>query len=440
MQDLRSIILSDLKARIGSSSCESWFSKVDFILEPVPTSISVQVDGVANMTSSALARVKVICPSSFVKSWIELNYRDLLSFLIRNSLRINEVEIEFSVNNIKETLNLKKATGILSKISTPLNPRLTFENFIVDSSNEFAFQVMHNNSSHIFLNGASGNGKTHLGQALVKKAVRDGLHVCYINSQEYVYKFISAIRDDTLIQLKQALFNLDLLIIDDVQFMANKRGTQELLFEVLLQLSSQNKQLVMIGDSQLGLSDRILSRMSGELSVLIKEPSFSLKLKILENKSKKLVNKDVLNFMASTLHGSIRELEGAILRIESHIDFFGTKIDLLNINQILQDLHIQQKKEISIDTLFKVISEFYGISRDQLLSKSRVHILSHARSIAMFILRNLFKKSLVDIGKIFGNTSHTNALQNIRKTESSLKNNQHLRNELIEIEARLNGK
>lgn len=423
---------------MGHSSVQSWFGKVEFELYEERERLILQPDGSAKVVSvEPIKKLKVICPSTFIKNWIEVNYFNVLSQVV--STILSEIEIEFYLNLKKnqEPTAPKKSLGNLSKISTPLNPKLTFENFIVDPSNEFAFRAIRN-SKQIFLTGESGNGKTHLGQALVKLAISEGLQTCYIHTQEYAAKFITAIRENTLLQFKQNFYNIDLLVIDDIQFMKNKRATQELFLEILMHLLTHNKRLIMIGDSYNGLSDKIISYINGGLCARIGEPSGELKFKILKDRAKEKLNEEIIDFIVKNLEGSIRELEGAILRIKTHIDFFGSSVDLKNINQLLYDLHIYKKREISTNDLLTAISEFYGISLSQLISKGRSSIFSHARSIAMFMLRDLLKKSLLDIGQIFGNTSHTNALQNIRKIENRFKENVYLRNEIEGIKAKLN--
>jgi chromosomal replication initiator protein len=331
----------------------------------------------------------------------------------------------------------------LSKNSTHLNPNLLFENFVTGKANQLAhaaaFQVADSPGktyNPLFIYGGVGLGKTHLIQAIGNqyKVENKEAKICYVHATNYVTDVVRAFQTKQFDQFKQYYNSLDLLLIDDIQFIADKPGTQQEFFYTLNSLIDTNKQVVITCDTFpkeiTGIEPRLTSRFSCGLTVAIEPPSLEMRVAILLQKSsisKDPIGEDVAFFIAKHVRSNIRELEGALNRIEAFARFHKRVISVELAKEALKDLLAAQNKQVSIENIQKTVSDFYRIKLFDLLSKKRTRIFARPRQIAMCLARELTQLSLPEIGNAFGGRDHSTVLHAC-KTIENLRNSDEVIN------------
>jgi chromosomal replication initiator protein len=330
-----------------------------------------------------------------------------------------------------------------SKNSSHLNPNLIFENYVTGKANQLAhaaaFQVADSPGTTynpLFIYGGVGLGKTHLIQAIGNQFIKDNpqAKICYVHATNYVTDVVRAFQTKQFDQFKQYYNSLDLLLIDDIQFIADKPGTQQEFFYTLNSLIDTNKQVVITCDTFpkeiSGIEPRLTSRFSCGLTVAIEPPSLEMRVAILLQKSalsKNPINEDVAFFIAKHVRSNIRELEGALNRIEAFARFHKRVISVDLAKEALKDLLSAQNKQVSIENIQKTVSDFYRIKLFDLLSKKRTRIFARPRQIAMCLARELTQLSLPEIGNAFGGRDHSTVLHAC-KTIESLRNSDEVIN------------
>jgi chromosomal replication initiator protein len=335
--------------------------------------------------------------------------------------------------------NQKKLSNNISN----LNNSLLFENFVTGKANQLAhaaaFQVADSPGTSynpLFIYGGVGLGKTHLIQAIGNKFKNENqlAKICYVHATNYVTDVVRAFQTKQFDQFKQYYNSLDLLLIDDIQFIADKPGTQQEFFYTLNSLIDTNKQVVITCDTFpkeiAGIEPRLTSRFSCGLTVAIEPPSLEMRVAILLQKSavsKNPIAEDVAFFIAKHVRSNIRELEGALNRIEAFARFHKRVITVELAKDALKDLLAAQNKQVSIENIQKTVSDFYRIKLFDLLSKKRTRIFARPRQIAMCLARELTQLSLPEIGNAFGGRDHSTVLHAC-KTIESLRNSDEVIN------------
>lgn len=401
---LSSEALRVLETQIGKSSVESWFKG-------------------ATVSTSASGLV-LMFPSSFVKSWVSDNYSDQLMRAVYHAYGTTDVSLKVG------SASVKVKDGEFSDASLPLNRKMVFSSFVVGEANQMAYasskSVTENYGafSPLFLHGDSGNGKTHLMNSIAWNAFKDGKKVCYISAEQYMMAFIKSLKEKDVISFKRSFREVDILLIDDLQFMDNKDATQEELLHTLNYLAGSEKQIVLSSDRPpcelKGIEARLRSRLSGGLIVNLQRPSHELKLQILQHKAreyKKVIDLEVLQMICSNIDGSVRELEGALLRLYAQMEFFNEEVTAANARAILKDMFMKTENELSVELIIQRVCQFYQVEQSMVTSSSRARDVVKARQVAMFMARHVGKKSLPEIGKHFGSKDHTKALYSIRQVE-----------------------
>jgi chromosomal replication initiator protein len=331
----------------------------------------------------------------------------------------------------------------LPKNSTHLNPTLLFDNFVTGKANQLAhaaaYQVADSPGktyNPLFIYGGVGLGKTHLIQAIGNKFKEENhqAKICYVHATNYVTDVVKAFQTKQFDQFKQYYNSLDLLLIDDIQFIADKPGTQQEFFYTLNSLIDTNKQVVITCDTFpkeiTGIEPRLTSRFSCGLTVAIEPPSLEMRVAILLQKSsisKDPIGEDVAFFIAKHVRSNIRELEGALNRIEAYARFHKRVISVDLAKEALKDLLAAQNKQVSIENIQKTVSDFYRIKLFDLLSKKRTRIFARPRQIAMCLARELTQLSLPEIGNAFGGRDHSTVLHAC-KTIENLRNRDEILN------------
>ncbi|GAB3194781.1 chromosomal replication initiator protein DnaA [Nesterenkonia suensis] len=331
-----------------------------------------------------------------------------------------------------------------------LNPRYTFDTFVIGSSNRFAHAAANAVAeapakayNPLFIYGDSGLGKTHLLHAIGHYAQRlySGIRVRYVNSEEFTNDFINSIRDDEGASFKHLYRNVDVLLLDDIQFLADKERTVEEFFHTFNTLYNNNKQVVITSDlppKQLsGFEERLRSRFEWGLITDIQPPDLETRIAILRKKATAenfSCPDDVLEYIASKISTNIRELEGALIRVTAYASLNKQPVDLPLAEQVMRDLisddHVQ---EITAEQIIDATAEYYSFTVEDLMSKSRNRTLVTARQIAMYLLRELTEMSLPKIGQALGGRDHTTVIYAERKIRELMAERRAVFNQVTEL-------
>ncbi|MBX6748858.1 MAG: chromosomal replication initiator protein DnaA [Micromonosporaceae bacterium] len=336
-----------------------------------------------------------------------------------------------------------------------LNPKYTFESFVVGVSNRFAHAAAYAVSeapakayNPLFIYGGSGLGKTHLLHAIGHSAQALGTAkaVRYVSTEEFTNDFINSVRDD-----KQSAFQrryrdeVDILLIDDIQFLENRERTQEEFFHTFNTLHNANKQIVITSDRKAKdlatLEDRLRTRFEWGLVTDIKPPDLETRIAILQKKQAQErlhVPTAVLEFIASRITMSIRELEGALLRVTAFASLNRSTVDLALAEEVLRDfIPDGSAPELTVEQIMEVVSEYFGVSVDDLRGQSRSRVLVTARQVAMYLCRELTDMSLPRIGQAFGGRDHTTVMHAERKIRQLMSERRTLFNQIAELTNRI---
>lgn len=339
------------------------------------------------------------------------------------------------------------------KSSARLNPALLFENFVTGKANQLAhaaaIQVAESPGTTynpLFIYGGVGLGKTHLIQAIGNQFKQENKNakICYVHATNYISDVVRAFQTKQFDEFKQYYNSLDLLLIDDIQFIADKPGTQQEFFYTLNSLIDTNKQVIITCDTFpkeiSGIEPRLTSRFSCGLTVAIEPPGLEMRVAILLQKSilsKHPIGEDVAFFIAKHVRSNIRELEGALNRIEAFARFHKRPITVELAKEALKDLLAAQNKQVSIENIQKTVADFYRIKMLDLLSKKRTRIIARPRQMAMCLARELTQLSLPEIGNAFGGRDHSTVLhacktiENLKNTDASLNADFNLLNQTL---------
>lgn len=331
-----------------------------------------------------------------------------------------------------------------------LNPRYTFETFVIGSSNRFAHAAANAVAeapakayNPLFIYGDSGLGKTHLLHAIGHYAQRlySGIRVRYVNSEEFTNDFINSIRDDEGASFKHLYRNVDILLLDDIQFLADKERTVEEFFHTFNTLYNNNKQVVITSDEPpkklSGFEERLRSRFEWGLITDIQPPDLETRIAILRKKANAenfSCPDDVLEYIGSKISTNIRELEGALIRVTAYAALNKQSVDLQLAEQVMRDLiSDDHAHEITAEQILNATAEYYGFTVEELMSKSRNRTLVTARQIAMYLLRELTEMSLPKIGQALGGRDHTTVIYAERKIRQLMAERRAVFNQVTEL-------
>jgi chromosomal replication initiator protein len=365
-----------------------------------------------------------------------------------------EVDIDFVVPKVGTGRNDAATINIQSPEVSQLNPRYTFEKFVVGSSNRFAHaaavavaEAPAKAYNPLFIYGESGLGKTHLLHAIgaYAKELYGNVRVRYVSSEEFTNDFINSIRDDKASAFQRRYRDLDVLIVDDIQFLENKERTQEEFFHTFNTLYNANKQIVISSDrppKQLTtLEDRLRSRFEWGLITDIQPPELETRIAILRKKAaqdKLNAPDDVLEYIASKISTNIRELEGALIRVTAFASLNRQGVDLSLAEIVLKDLIPNEgNPEITGATIMAQTAVYFSLTIDDLCGTSRSRVLVNARQIAMYLCRELTELSLPKIGQTFGGRDHTTVMHADRKIRQLMAERRSIYNQVTELTNRI---
>lgn len=403
----------------------------------------------------------VSVPDAFTASYLEERMIGILENEISGSLN-KEVKIKFVVEGqkIADTENHstqlesypkeqpKLSVKVSSENKSGLNARYTFKNFIVGESNELAYKGAKVVSEKIavafnplLLYSGVGLGKTHLLHAIGNSAQKKGYNCFYTTCEEFTNKYISAIQNGSTETFRDFYRSVDILLLDDIQFLIGKEQTQEGFFHTFNALYMKNKQIVIASDRPISslktLEPRIVSRFSGGLVADIQPPKLETRIAILKSKSETVdyfIPDEVIEYIASNIKSNIRELEGSFNRILAWFQFKDEEIDLESVKNILKDpLSSTQNKLISDIDVVSAVSKHFGVTQDQLCSKSRQKMTVLSRQVAMYLLREETNLSLAAIGKLLGGKDHSTVLHGHIKVSKLIKKDVQFKSILLSI-------
>lgn len=316
-------------------------------------------------------------------------------------------------------------------LQTQLDPRFTFDNFIVGKPNEFAYacsrRVAERPSSPgfnpLFLYGGVGLGKTHLMHAIGFELAKAGnISVSYMSAEKFMYRFIASIRAQSTIEFKEELRSVDVLMIDDLQFLIGKDNTQEEFFHTFNALIDAGRQIIVSADKSpsdlSGLEDRLRTRLGCGMVADIHATTYELRISILEAKAasaKVVISPKVMEFLAHKITTNVRELEGALNRLIAHANLFGRPITLEATQEVLHDILKSHERRVTIEEIQRKVAEHCNIRQTDMTSARRARAVARPRQIAMYLAKQLTSRSLPEIGRKFGNRDHTTVMHAISR-------------------------
>lgn len=443
--------LGEIELQISKANFKTWFQN---------TFISDKKDGV----------ITIGVPNAFTKEWLENKYHKFILRALRN--------LEYGVKEIQYQIHQEKSFAVLPrKISSPkvteailkeqlefqeaeinkitnLNPKYSFNNFIVGASNELAHaaslavsQNLGQKYNPLFIYGGVGLGKTHLLQAVGNSVYEKNgktKKVKYTTSEKFTSEMISALRSGSIDYFKNHYREIDLLIIDDIQFFSGKERSQEIFFHTFNTLYEANKQIVLSSDrppkSIPVLEERLRSRFEGGMIADIGFPDFETRLAILKAKAQDKdfnLPDEIATCVAQNIQKNIRELEGVLNRIIAASQLNRMALSLKQAEQIINQVASPKKKLINFRSIIKIVAEFYDIDEKELLERSRKKEIVKPRQISMYLMREEIKSSYPFIGLKLGGRDHTTAIHGCEKIEKELNNNLELNEEINLIKERL---
>ena len=443
-EELWQSVLARIQLNISQANFSTWFENTKII-------------------SQKKEKVVVSVPNSFVKEWLENKYDKTIIKIIHNfNKNIKKIEyvigkpklkkLKENIVDLPETNQLEFQQFKIDKESN-LNPRYTFDSFIVGPFNELphaaAIAVVENPGviyNPLFVYGETGLGKTHLLQAIgnevIKKFKRKKIK--YIPSEIFTSEVVFAIKNRKMEEFKNKYRNTDVLIIDDIQFIAGKEKTQEEFFNLFNVLYENNKQIIISSDrpprSIQSLTERLKSRFEGGMIVDISIPDIETRIAILKTKAqeKKIEFSDeIYEYIASVIKKNIRELEGALNRLIIHQRTNNEKPDIKKAKNILKDLFSNPSSRITPKKIIQTVAIFYDIKEKDILSKSRKKEFVKPRQIAMYLLRKELKNSFPSIGRKFNGKDHTTAIHSFKKISEEIKKDERIENEIRLIKEKI---
>ncbi len=408
-----------IKEAIGDTSYDTWFSNLT-VLEK-NNGITVQA------------------PDEFFKNWIIEHYLTTIEQSIK-SLGQGETPVNFEVNAellkkpVHEKLNRLEQHFDNPSKNSHLNPRFSFEHFVVGPSNRFAFaaaqavaESLARSYNPLFIYGPVGLGKTHLMQAITQEISQKQPHlkICYVSSEQFTNELINAIRHRSAEAFRQKYRTIDVLLIDDIHFIAGKESTQEEFFHTFNVLHDHRKQIIICSDRPpkeiANLEERLVSRFAMGLITDIQPPDYETRVAILRKKlelESVKVPDDVVSFIASEIKTNIRELEGAMIRVVAYAMLDDKPITLQVAKSVLKDMVKETVKTISVDMVQRQVASYFKIQVADLKTKNRHKNIILPRQLAMYLSRKLTHHSLPEIGAAFGGKDHTTILHAFKKIDA----------------------
>ncbi len=427
-------VQDELQKTIGANNYKTWIEPLEF---------SDLKNGVATF----------IVPTNFMGNWVSRNFGDqILHQLNRAGAQVDRVAFDISrtagaapqraaagatgAARPKAAASAKAGnTGDLP--GAPLDARFTFDSFVVGKPNALAHAAARRvaeggpvSFNPLFLHGGVGLGKTHLMHAIAWELQKHSpdLRVVYLSAEQFMYRFIQALRDKQMMDFKQLFRSVDVLMVDDVQFISGKDSTQEEFFHTFNVLVDQNKQIIISADrspAEIKLEERIKSRLQCGLVVDLHPTDYELRLGILQQKVEQfreqfpglVLDDGVLEFLAHRISTNVRVLEGALMRLFAFASLVGREITLDLTQDCLADILRASDRKVTVEEIQRKVSEHYNIRLSDIIGPKRVRMIARPRQVAMYLAKQLTTRSLPEIGRRFGGRDHTTVMHGVRRIE-----------------------
>lgn len=408
----------------------------------------------------------LVVPNGLQKERIEGRYLGLVQDAIEEtttdvSVRVeidtdwDEVAFDVPAADLRSADDPPPPPGVVAGLRDSIDEKFTFEHFVIGPSNRFAHaaalsvaETPASSYNPLFIHGDSGLGKTHLLRGIAHYIVNHypTFRVRYVSTETFLNEFVEAIRTNTQADFKRRYRDNDVLLIDDIQFMEGKEGLQEEFFHTFNELHQNNKQIVLSSDrtpdAMPTLEDRLRNRFKWGLITDIQRPDLETRLAILHKKaeSKTIEIPDgVFSFIAENITDSIRELEGALIKVTAYANLTQQRLDVDLATLVLSDLiAAAEKPPVTAERIIDLTADMFGFDIDQITGGSRRRPLVDARQVAMYVTRNMTDLSFPDIGKAFGNRDHTTVMHAVRKIEARMGERQQIFDKVTELQHRLN--
>src|SRR5579863_1945568 len=410
-------IKSVISGKITTEAYQNWLSKTFFL-------------------RSEGTRLWVGVPDVVTKDWIQQEYNGEIWSAIRDrnfGIRQIVFELSGSADDTTRRNSFDEKPEVTFSPSISLNPKFTFETFVVGSCNQFAHaaaQAVATGPSKtynpLFIYGGVGMGKTHLMHAIGRSLVdqHTGMKIIYTSSERFMNEMITCIKTDRMQLFHKHYRSADALLIDDIQILAGKERTQEEFFHTFNELFEHQKQIVISSDSPPkntpGLVERLRSRFEWGLMVDVQPPDLETKMAILDKKAEIEgvdLPEDVRNYIATKTKSNVRELEGALVKLVAYSCVTRSPITLAMAQQVLKYLIPNQERRITMDTVLRAVAERFQLQPGQLKQKTNAQNIAYPRHIAMYLIKDLTQSSLPQIGRMFGGKHHTTVLHSVQKIE-----------------------
>ncbi|MCA8884632.1 MAG: chromosomal replication initiator protein DnaA [Rhodobacteraceae bacterium] len=424
-----------LKQSVGEHNYKTWICPIEF---------DAFEDGVAHFC----------VPTNFIGNWVNRNYADqILQHLHSAGAEVRR--IEFDVRLARQTraprpaviepapapaapASVQTETGEADLPGGKLDPRFTFDRFVVGPPNELAHAASRRVAeggpvtfNPLFLYGGVGLGKTHLMTAIAWELRQRSpeLRIVYLSAEQFMYRFVQALREKEMMNFKQLFRSVDVLMVDDVQFIAGKDSTQDEFFHTFNALVDQRKQIIISGDRAPGemkdMEERIKSRLQCGLVVDLHPTDYELRLGILQKKIENHTQENpdlriasgVLEFLAHRISNNVRVLEGALVRLVAMANLVGREITMEMTQDCLADVLRVSERKVTVEEIQRRVSEHYNIRLSELIGPTRVRTVARPRQIAMYLCKTLTTRSLPEIGRRFGGRDHTTIMHGIKKID-----------------------
>ncbi len=428
-------ISEQLRAEIGEAAFQSW-------IKPI------------TVREVEKATVRISVPTRFMRDWVLAHYADRLAELWRSrDADITDVDVSvqpdrYSSSNAEQSQQGRDHAGIVRRasessdlkkaeshddISAPLDPRFMFDNFVVGKPNEFAYAAARRVAeaeavpfNPLFLYGGVGLGKTHLMHAIAWhiRHSTPARNVIYLSAEKFMYRFVRALREQNTVDFKSQFRSVDVLMIDDVQFISGKDSTQEEFFHTFNALVDQGRQIVISADKSpsdlAGMEERLISRLNCGLVADIHATTYELRLGILQSKAEHMGTElppKVLEFLAHKITSNVRELEGGLNRVVAHAQLIGRDITLESTQEVLHDLLRANDRRVTIEEIQKRVAQHFNIRISDMHSARRARSVARPRQVAMYLAKQLTSRSLPEIGRKFGGRDHTTVMHAVKKVD-----------------------
>jgi chromosomal replication initiator protein len=410
-------ILHHIERRVNAHSFSTWFR---------PTRLEASSNG----------RLLIRVPTPLFRKRLTQTYGDLLQAVLLE-LNLSDTQIEFVCSEAEPEGSATPAAQAkldFDSVNHQLNPRYTFDTFVVGSSNQFAHAAAlavaeqpSKSYNPLFLYGGVGLGKTHLMQAIghAIKRRNPAMRLTYVSAEKFTNEVIAAVRFDRMSTFRDRFRTMDVLLVDDIQFIAAKERTQEEFFHTFNALYDQQKQIVISSDCPpkeiSSIEERLRSRFEWGLIADIQPPDLETKIAILQKKAESehvKLDEDVAEFIARSIKSNIRELEGALIRLLAYASLTGVDLSVSTAQEVLKNIIDTQDKRVSIEQIQRRVGEHFGKRGQDLKVRSNSREIAFPRQIAMYIVKQLTAASLPEIGRQFGGKHHTTVLHSINKIEN----------------------